>query len=311
MKVKTFHALTMQDAIRAIKEELGPDAVILSSKEVHQGGRLMSYFNKPVLEVMAAAEYDPIPPVKPVRETPVSSELKTSSVASPVNTRTQPVGPDVFRETLQGMLAAPGPAPIKATEPVAPSSASAPRRMKPAPTRSSERKQDRLQELRKELRELSHELGASLPAASQSLSHHAIPAIATLCRNLVAQGLRPSSADRLGRSLAHDLSCIQSPESHDVQRALAKSLAQDLRVSGPLLSGQGRMGPAKRPPSRNSRRTINWKRKSPSLLCRWIPIGWPRWNSSECMPACWASRANQPSPRSKPRPMCAVMPMPT
>ena len=42
MKVKTFHALTMQDAIRAIKEELGPDAVILSSKEVHQGGRLMS-----------------------------------------------------------------------------------------------------------------------------------------------------------------------------------------------------------------------------------------------------------------------------
>jgi len=52
MKVKTFHALTMQDAIRAIKEELGPDAVILSSKEVHQGGRLMSYFNKPVLEVM-------------------------------------------------------------------------------------------------------------------------------------------------------------------------------------------------------------------------------------------------------------------
>ena len=39
MKVKTFHALTMQDAIRAIKEELGPDAVILSSKEVHQGGQ--------------------------------------------------------------------------------------------------------------------------------------------------------------------------------------------------------------------------------------------------------------------------------
>ena len=69
MKVKTFHALTMQDAIRAIKEELGPDAVILSSKEVHQGGRLMSYFNKPVLEVMAAAEYDPLPAIKPAGAT--------------------------------------------------------------------------------------------------------------------------------------------------------------------------------------------------------------------------------------------------
>lgn len=38
MKVKTFHALTMQDALRAIKEELGPDAIILSSKEVREGG---------------------------------------------------------------------------------------------------------------------------------------------------------------------------------------------------------------------------------------------------------------------------------
>ncbi|NJL16858.1 MAG: protein FlhF, partial [Nitrospira sp.] len=39
MKVKIFHALTMQDAMRTIKEELGPDAIILSSKEVREGGR--------------------------------------------------------------------------------------------------------------------------------------------------------------------------------------------------------------------------------------------------------------------------------
>jgi len=241
MKVKTFHALTMQDAIRAIKEELGPDAVILSSKEVHQGGRLMSYFNKPVLEVMAAAEYDPIPPIKPANEPQASTGSKKAPAPSTANTRIQPVGPEDFRETLQGMLATPRPAPLQAAESVAfsPVPAPAPRHMKPATPRSSTRKQDRLQELRKELRELSHELGASLPAASQSLSHHAIPAIATLCRNLVAQGLRPSSADRLGRSLAHDLLRGQSTEPHDMQLALAKSLAQDLRVSGPLLSGQG------------------------------------------------------------------------
>ena len=87
MKVKTFHALTMQDAIRAIKEELGPDAVILSSKEVHQGGRLMSYFNKPVLEVMAAAEYDPLPTIKPAAGEPVSSEHRKSATPTPSPTR--------------------------------------------------------------------------------------------------------------------------------------------------------------------------------------------------------------------------------
>ncbi|HET9395182.1 MAG TPA: hypothetical protein VFO36_03920, partial [Nitrospiraceae bacterium] len=58
MKVKTFHALTMQDAMRAIKEELGPDAIILSAKEVRDGGRVLRAFNRPVLEVMAASDQD-------------------------------------------------------------------------------------------------------------------------------------------------------------------------------------------------------------------------------------------------------------
>src|SRR3990167_8537823 len=143
MKVKTFHALTMQDAIRAIKEELGPDAVILSSKEVHQGGRLMSYFNKPVLEVMAAAEYDPLPPIKPSREAPAKSEdRKASKTPSSASTWTQPVGPEVFRDTLQGMLAKPGPASQKSAKPIVSSPAlrSAPH----APTRSSNRSHDQI-----------------------------------------------------------------------------------------------------------------------------------------------------------------------
>ncbi len=238
MKVKTFHALTMQDAIRAIKEELGPDAVILSSKEVHQGGRLMSYFNKPVLEVMAAAEYDPLPPIKPSRDTSVPSEpRKAPQAPSSANTWTQPVGPEVFRDTLQGMLAKPAPASPGMKPPAV--SSPTPRQARPTTPRSLGIKQSRLQDLRKELRELSREIGASLPAASQSLSQHAEPAIASLCRNLVAQGLRPSSADRIGRSLSVELARRSSAEPHELQNALAKCLAQDIRVSGSLLSGQG------------------------------------------------------------------------
>ncbi|MCC6141086.1 MAG: flagellar biosynthesis protein FlhF [Nitrospira sp.] len=238
MKVKTFHALTMQDAIRAIKEELGPDAVILSSKEVHQGGRLMSYFNKPVLEVMAAAEYDPLPPVKPSRESSAPREPKSApQVSSAAATWTQPVGPEVFRETLQGMLAKPVSSPDQAKPPVAP--APIHRQARPAAPRPSVIKQSRLQDLRQELRELSLEISASLPKASQSLSPHTEPAIASLCRSLVAQGLRPASADRLGRSLSLELARCSAADPGELQQALAKCLAQDIRVSGPLLSGAG------------------------------------------------------------------------
>ncbi|MCS6284717.1 MAG: flagellar biosynthesis protein FlhF [Nitrospira sp.] len=237
MKVKTFHALTMQDAIRAIKEELGPDAVILSSKEVHQGGRLMSYFNKPVLEVMAAAEYDPLPAIKPAGAEPVSNESRKPAAPTPANTWTQPVGPDAFRETLQGMLANPTPAPRRSGAPSVSPQASG--QSRPSTPRSPERKQHRLHDLRNELRELSREIGASLPAAAQSLGHHTEPAIASLCRNLVAQGLRPSSADRIGQSLSRELSPGFSRDPQTLQSALAKCLAQDIRVSGPVLSGQG------------------------------------------------------------------------
>jgi flagellar biosynthesis protein FlhF len=34
MKVRTFHVASMHEAIRSIKETLGPDAVILSTKRV-------------------------------------------------------------------------------------------------------------------------------------------------------------------------------------------------------------------------------------------------------------------------------------
>ena len=100
MKVKTFHALTMQDALRAIKEELGPDAIILSSKEVREGGRLLRVFNHTVLEVMAAAEYER-PQV--VRESKQAQEsvptVRTSGDSPPA------VDPErTFQHTLRGLL---------------------------------------------------------------------------------------------------------------------------------------------------------------------------------------------------------------
>ena len=104
MKVKTFHALTMQDAIRAIKAELGPDAIILSSKEVQQGGRLLRLFNRPVLEVMAAAEQDE-PWMPPAADAPArrAAPPRGSEPVPPV----QPVEaapPEAFQETLHSLL---------------------------------------------------------------------------------------------------------------------------------------------------------------------------------------------------------------
>lgn len=71
MLVKTFQAPTMADALRQVKAELGPDAMILSTKKEKQGG-ILGFFSKQVVKVTAAIEpHRPAPPPPPpVRERP-------------------------------------------------------------------------------------------------------------------------------------------------------------------------------------------------------------------------------------------------
>ncbi|OHB24733.1 MAG: flagellar biosynthesis protein FlhF [Desulfuromonadaceae bacterium GWC2_58_13] len=72
MQVKVFEAPDMATALRMIKETLGPDALILSTRSVRKGRT--GLLGKPVLEVTAAIE-SPEP-------APVSSGVSQSAVAS-------------------------------------------------------------------------------------------------------------------------------------------------------------------------------------------------------------------------------------
>ncbi|MEX5216241.1 MAG: flagellar biosynthesis protein FlhF [Nitrospira sp.] len=58
MKVRTFYAQSMQEAIRAIKQELGSDAVILSTRRVRKWGNAFGMLGSSALEVMAAIDQD-------------------------------------------------------------------------------------------------------------------------------------------------------------------------------------------------------------------------------------------------------------
>lgn len=226
MKVKTFHALTMQDAIRAIKEELGPEAIILSSKEVHQGGRLLRLFNRPVLEVMAASEQDAVRPVSPPRE----DAPKSAPVRQSAERTMPPPAAHGFHETLQSLLKpCPAPAAPAVAETTATSRLSAP----------SGWKQLRLRQLRAELRELSRLLDASLPPEGQSLGTHLPPELATLCRAFVHQGMRPSTAESLGSDLLRKAGNETPWNDAAMSRALESAIADRIRVSGPLLTRDG------------------------------------------------------------------------
>jgi len=87
MLVKTFQAPTMAEALRLVKAELGPDAMILSTKKEKQGG-ILGFFSKQVVKVTAAIDPHRPPPPPPVRERPerekTAKEEFESSMLAPL-----------------------------------------------------------------------------------------------------------------------------------------------------------------------------------------------------------------------------------
>lgn len=226
MKVKTFHALTMQDALRAIKEELGPDAIILSSKEVREGGRLLRVFNHTVLEVMAAAEYERPQVVREsaqVQESvpPVRTSEGGPSAIHPVNT---------FQQTLRGMLEPTNERKPRKQSQQEPSSKSATSTRTPNRRRQVRALYDELSQL---LRELSPD--ASTPRAGQSSS-----VLSIFRQSLCDQGMHPSTTELLfGEVLKTDRLAHVSDEQM-MRRAFHQEVVRRVRVTGPLDHGQAR-----------------------------------------------------------------------
>jgi flagellar biosynthesis protein FlhF len=67
MPVKTFKAISMAEALQMVKAELGPDAMIISSKKEQRKG-LLRFFTKPVFAVTATIDQAPRPTRNPYQE---------------------------------------------------------------------------------------------------------------------------------------------------------------------------------------------------------------------------------------------------
>jgi len=105
MLIRTFTAEDMPAALQKVKQTLGPDALILSTRTLRKKG--LGMLSKPLIEVTAAIESpamaNPDQEVKPHEKIPVSKKAAEayraaeSSVQERAERRSQPViGPDEF-----------------------------------------------------------------------------------------------------------------------------------------------------------------------------------------------------------------------
>jgi len=221
MKMKVFHADTMHDAIRAIKEELGPDAVILSTKRVRRGNLPFALFGRSLLEVTAATDSTAEQAVSDHQATP----QVTADEALSVESQREPA--PAFHDTLSTLLSSHNTAGSGGTNEgiPAPTTQSGPR----APS------QGRFRHLKNELLDLQQLLTSSLPDESQTAGSIFPAPLARACRLLVAQGFRPSTAERLCLALRRRLSPESLQSDCEIQDALHRLCVEQVRVSGPLL----------------------------------------------------------------------------
>lgn len=82
MHVKRFEAVDMPEALRLVKHALGPDAIILSTRQIKKGGGAFGMFSRSFVEVTAAVERETVEEPQsrsmPIPPQPVAPGLMSS-----------------------------------------------------------------------------------------------------------------------------------------------------------------------------------------------------------------------------------------
>ena len=104
MLVKTFQAASMSEALRMVKAEMGPDAMILSTKKEKTGG-VLGFFCKNVYRVTAAI--DPVRKPVPQQAAMTPAEPVSTPAAFSAAYREQPERQRTAKEDLENSMLAP------------------------------------------------------------------------------------------------------------------------------------------------------------------------------------------------------------
>src|SRR5215470_2531275 len=93
MHVKRFEAADMAEALRLVKLELGPDAVILSTRQIKKGGGAFGIFGRSFVEVTAAVDREAVDPPQPASQPRALAAAPTRTTTPDVAAMTRVLDP--------------------------------------------------------------------------------------------------------------------------------------------------------------------------------------------------------------------------
>lgn len=245
MKVRRYEAKTYRDALAQVRDDLGPDAVILTTKELTRGG-LFGLFSRGAVEIVAATDV-PVAAATP-RGGRARTETPAARAEGPASRYERPARRPETR-VREGAVALAEPmveAPARTATLVRPEpqvalsatpAQAAPAVATPSPTA------EKLVQLERGLGEIRDTLQAFLvdrgPVAIPSVqpgSPHA--ALAPWLARLRSSGVPEDVAEAVLRELPEDVR-KGGPHAQPIAEAVAQVVRQQFQVAGPLL-GSGR-----------------------------------------------------------------------
>jgi len=225
MKLKRFEALSLQEALQAVKAELGPDAVIVSSRRLQKSKGLFGLLSQSVIEVTAAVDRPtPVADAQPAvtLDQSLQALLKHSTPPAPLSldppeTKTEPT----FSEQLKVATV---------LDPVTKHLQD----MKEEIQRLRESQKDpeqALNPLRQELEGLRIVVGQVLGSQMQKRVEGLPGDLLEDYQTLVSHGIKPELAHQLLRSVVETLGTIGLGSREAVRHLLRERMEEMLVVS--------------------------------------------------------------------------------
>lgn len=240
MKLKRFEALTLQEALGAVKSELGAEAVIVSTRRINKSGGFLGLLSQPMIEVTAAVdravsrkepEARPLQPQETVmpQKMAMPEAIAETPWYEPPPMEEQPISAPSFKE--QFKVAA-------LLDPVNEQLAALREEMKELRSGRSE-VDTAMTPLRQELETFRMFMGEMMSErATQRLS--SLPKdLRVYHEALVAAGINPSLAANLVRTVGETLGTGNAIGDETVAELLRDHMEQAISVSGPLATPGG------------------------------------------------------------------------
>lgn len=218
MKVRRYEARTYRDALAQVRDDLGPDAVILTTKELSKGG-LFGLFSRGAVEIVAATEV-PLSPPASARTRRSRPEAPTSRPPAAYARPARPLSEAARSQSAAASSVADG----------------TPTEASPQPDSEAAERLGRLEEGMREMRralESVLERGAEplIPGGPVGVA----PVLRESHRRLVEAGVLEADAVEILADV--DLSLLSDrPTEEELRRAVWEAVRAEFSVSGPLLS---------------------------------------------------------------------------